>query len=149
MASIAEIIDEISSSLQSITVANGFEFDFGSVNSTSMAIESFPSADVSFSEEEAVGSGGLKQYGYSDLSVVIKIRCGLDTFEESQYKAIDAEFSKVLKAMKDKMQENNGALALSGHPVIEYKSFKKEPAKSGDAFVPAYFLTYWNVRYQN
>lgn len=141
-AEIAELIDDI-------TIANGFTYDFGSINEPDMAHMRYPSADITYASEQVINDLVLAQYGFADAEFQIKIRSKLLTTEGAPLHAIDAEHDKIMHDIKHVFGVNRGALSLTGNPVITYKSFEKENAKAGDVFIPSALIIKWNVRYQN
>ena len=148
MARLTEIANEMKTMLESISVANGFEIDMGSVNENDQALIRYPSAEITYSEENPDVSVLNALYGHALARFVIKIKAELLAVEQQPVWAIDEFYDETIGAMKKKFGENEGALALTYTPLIAYDGFTKEIAASGDVFVPGAVLTRWNVRYQ-
>jgi hypothetical protein len=106
MARLTSIATQLSTILAGLTTANGYSFDFGSINEADPALQSFPSAIITYTDEvNAFGRGeGLSYYSYADAEFQIKVRCELSVTEGAPLHAIDAEYDTVVSAMKRLLQ---------------------------------------------
>ena len=148
MARLTEIALEMKHLLEDISVANGYEIDMGSVNENDQALIKYPSAEITYLEENPDTSTLNAIYGHAIAKFAIKIKAELLSVEQQPVWAIDEFYDQVIAAMKKKFGENEGELALTYTPLIAYDGFSKEVAPSGDVFVPGAVITRWNVRYQ-
>jgi hypothetical protein len=157
MARLTDIAAEIAGLLQSITIANGFPFDFGTVNQPDQALCTFPSADITYSGD-APESATQAAYGYDVAQFVIKLipanpnsnavsnpNGGVPT----PVHAIDAIIDTVVAALKQRVRFQQGNLPISGNAYMIYKGFKKTVEKSGDIFRPDSVLFNLEVHYQS
>jgi hypothetical protein len=151
MARLTSIATQLSTILAGLTTANGYSFDFGSINEADPALQSFPSAIITYTDEvNAFGRGeGLSYYSYADAEFQIKVRCELSVTEGAPLHAIDAEYDTVVSAMKQAFAAILGVLPLDFEAVVSYRGFRKENDIGGDAFSPGSIITTWGVRYQN
>ena len=148
MARLTEIAREMKQMLEDISVANGFEIDMGTVNENDQALIKYPSAEITYTDEDPDTSTLNAIYGHALARFRIKIKAELLSVEQQPVWAIDEFYDQVIAAMKKKFGENEGALALTYTPLITYDGFAKEVAPSGDVFIPGAVITRWNVRYQ-
>lgn len=148
MARLTEIALEMKHLLEDISVANGFEIDMGSVNENDQALIRYPSAEITYLEEEPDQSTLNALYGHAVAKFAIRIKAELLAVEQQPVWAIDEIYDQVIAAMKKKFGEDAGALALTYNPLISYDGFTKEVSPTGDVFVPGAVITRWNVRYQ-
>jgi hypothetical protein len=157
MARLTDIAAEIAELLQSITVANGFSFDFGTVNQPDLALCRYPAADITYLSD-APQATTQAAYGYDVAQFVVKLvaqnpnsnavsnpAAGIPT----PVHAIDEVIDTVVAAMKQRVRFQQGYLPLSGNAYMIYKGFRKTVEKSGDIFRPDSVLFNLEVHYQS
>lgn len=153
MAAVLTLIaSKIEDRIKAITVANGYSFEWGSVNVAEEPEKTYPSADISYEEETAV-EDRLGVHGYAEATFSIRLRGALSSTSTEPYFAIDAELSTILAAVKKALLRDGGVpayLGLDSGPgvVIKYRGFTKETENAGDVFRPKSLLTKWVVEYQ-
>ena len=149
---LTEVAAELAALLKSITVDNGFGYDFGSVNGTTAADQAktlYPSAEITYAQEDAISEASAL-FGFATAQFEIRIRGALSESPDAPFYDIDAELDTVLRDVKQILLRSStpNTLPLSIETVIAYQGFAKETAANGDMFRPKSLLTRWSVRYQ-
>jgi hypothetical protein len=150
-ARLTRIAYDIYKAITEITAANGYAITWGSVNQPDMALQTFPSADITYSSEDATEEFNLGHLGFAVAEFVIRIRCKLSTTDAIPTHTIDAVYDIALHSLRRRMRALNlsGSLGLMmGHEAqIVYKRMERENHVAGDRFIPGDMLTFWNVQY--
>lgn len=150
-ARLSGIAYDIYKAITEITAANGYAVTWGSVNQPDMALQTYPSADITYRSEDALDSLGLGHLGFAVAEFQIRIRCKLATVDAIPNHTIDAMLDVALHALRQRMRALNVAGSLGKivgvEAQIEYRRMEREIEKAGDRFIPGDMLTYWNVQY--
>jgi len=123
------IIAEIADRLQSIiTIANGYPFDFGSVNASAGAPKAFPLADITFlTETPAVNTLSSQGFDIARLEIIVVAVDPLKAF--TNIHEVDNAYDVCIACMKTVIRWQQGYLPLSGSAVMVYRGFRKNISK--------------------
>jgi hypothetical protein len=149
MARLTSIASEIATQCATITVANGYSTAIGSINVEDEGLQTYPSLDINYDNEDAAPSPhDIYSYADVEFQILIRAKCAANVAQPK--KSVDAKLDDTLADLKRLFYVLLGnTLPLTYNPVITYKGFTKEKYKSGDAFVAGAITSKWNVRYQN
>jgi len=143
------IAAELADLLGTITEANGYGYNFGSVNEIDGAHRVEPSAEITYAQEDPV-SEASGYYGFAAAQFEIRLRGSLSAIPDAPFYKIDAELDTILRDVKQVLLRAStpNTLPLSIETVIQYNGFTKETDTNGDMFRPKSLLTKWTVKYQ-
>ena len=146
---LTEIASCLSTLLQTITVKNGYGYDFGSVNQPDQAKSTEPSALITYTDESAVSEPSA-YYGYALANFTIQLTYEMSKTETVPFYAVDALLDTLLRDVKQVLLRSSTphTLPLNFGNVIMYNGFTKETFTRGDIFQPKGLNTRWSVRYQ-
>lgn len=150
MARVKDLISQVATLISGITEANGFDYDWGSVNQSDMARMNYPSADIIWQGENLIGTDDASgHYCLCLAEIDIQIRCELDTISNTPRHAIDEEYSDKLSDVKHVLLGQSTLPLTDQDGVIKYVSAQRMESESADALVPGYLLTKWTIQYQS
>jgi hypothetical protein len=147
---INDIVAEVEDLLQGITVANGFDYDFGTINDPTCSDPIYPSAEIIQGDEQALPAP-MGIFRFSQIELQIKIRAQLDHSVDHPTHEIDAEANKVLTDLKKVLSyPTTGALVLTNSTAtIQYSRSARELSPAGNVYVPGVLNTFWTITYQS
>jgi hypothetical protein len=146
---IDQIALEIWRRLKSITTANGYAYNFGTINNWKYGNPSYPMADITFESENMIDAD-LSHFGFAECEFKIKIKAAITSTQDIPTHAIDAEANKVLSDIKNEFREKLGRLQLIDESAtIRYDRSLREISPAGGAYIPGVLNTFWKVQYQN
>jgi hypothetical protein len=145
------IAAEIKELIEGITIAHGYDYDWGSVNEPDQAHVTYPCAEITYASEDGVPEQ-LGLYGFATAQFVIRLRCDLSELPtDHPFFAIDEELDIILRDVKKRLMRADtpaDTLPITEETVIKYVRMEKETERQGDIFRPKSLLTYWTVAYQ-
>lgn len=147
---LTEIIAGMKSLIETITTANGYEYDFGTINETDNVKRKEPSAEITYDEETAISEASAL-YGFAIANITIKLRWSTEKVEDEPFYAIDARLDSLLRDVKQVLLRSSTPNTLpidDNECVIVYQGFTKELNENGDIFRPKSLLTRWTIKYQ-
>jgi len=144
---LTDIEQGMADAIASMTLGDGYNFDWGTVNDNDVARQEFPSAEITQTgeqcqdDEEGVWSGAYEL----ESPFVVRVRARLSNEEVLPTYKIRKELNMALSDLKKLFGKNyhvSGACDL-----IMYTGSVKIPDSSGDIFRPAYMDVSFKVRY--
>lgn len=144
---LTEIETAMATDIAALRVANGYYYDWGSVNEPDVAKQIFPSAEIAVVEENCLDdAGGVWSNAYlQEASIEIKVRAELPNEEEVPSYEINKELNKCVEDLKKLFGIN---YTISGNcETIMYRGMRRVFEGSNDIFRPSYVIVRFNVRY--
>ena len=144
---LTEIEESMASAIEGLRKANGYYYDWGTVNNTDEAQQTFPSAEIAIVEEVCLDeAGGAWSGAYlQELTVDIKIRTELMNEESQPIYAINAELNKAVEDLK-KLFGINYTISENCETIM-YKGMHRVNDLNNDIFRPTYVIVRFMIRY--
>jgi hypothetical protein len=145
------ILNDIESGMATLIAAmtrgGGYNFDWGSVNEIDRAKQTFPSAQITLTNETNIdedgGAWGKAYYNYADYDILVVAR--LETEAASPVYEINKDLNLALDDLKMLFGSN---YSVSGKcDTVMYKGMERKIERVGDIFIPKNMTTHWRVRY--
>jgi hypothetical protein len=138
--------------IDTMTIANGYYYDWAACNQPDMALEEYPNAIIELEPNEVCLDEPLGADALSYLQEVyfkITARLKIPTEESIPNWAVNNYFNQALDDLKRcfGLRANLRSLTDSGAFIILYKSSQRVIERSGDRFIPGRLETSWLVRY--
>lgn len=147
MGRLTEIKTEIGALLSAITTANGFSFNFGTVNQPDRAkVVSFPSANIKL-KSETPASDIAVHHGYDVCLIEIELFCRMSAVNTVPLQSYDIDVDTVITAIKKKFRANLGSLPITGDGILRYKGWRIDDSVAGDVFAPYKVILFCEVEY--
>jgi len=134
--------------INGMTIAGGFNFDWGKSNQMDLArVDKFPAAVILVSgEENDDPEGASHSQAYSNrLTFQITVRNKLTAVDTDPNFRIDTEHNKSLVDLKE-LFGRNPHLSDTANSIL-YQGMIRETKLNGDVFIPGNMITTWMVRY--
>ena len=132
----------------SMRIANGYNYDWGTVNQPDPALCDFPRAMVYVSDE--VGNddpeGAWAGAYWNDATFTIAIDAPIDVITSVPEVSANAKLNDALDDLKS-LFGSNPSLSDAGNLPVLYKGSTREMYRNGDWFLPKHLLTTWSLRY--
>ena len=149
MGRLLEIKTEIGALLTSITIANGFTFDFGTVNPIDRGkITAWPAANIVL-KSEIPASEIARQQGFDVCQVEIEIFSKMDEVNTNPMQSFDTENDVIIPAIKKKFRANLGKLPITGSGVLRYTGWRRQESTAGDTFSPYRLILTCEILYNS
>jgi hypothetical protein len=139
-----DIMTEIVRRLETITIANGFEYDIGSINEYDMTVRTMPSVFVDFVSEEADTENSY--YGYSTIDCTMKVTVNKET-DDTLIPAIDVDndYDVIISDIKRLFMGSQNESALLCDVIIDYVGYTKR--YNSDVIKPLEVTLTWKIKY--
>ena len=137
----------IQDAIEGMAQGDGFYFDWGACNQPDVALQTFPSAEVTLESETCLDDeGGVWADAYEIESVfVIRVRAALSNETERPAYEINVELNKALSDLKKCFGTNYHV--SNNCDLIMYQGATRVPDKANDIFRPAYMDVRFKVRF--
>jgi len=149
MASILTTMESaIKALIEGMTVGDGYNYNWGTVNEDDLALCTFPCAQVIIDEEENLDEPNGAAAGSYQNQVFLQIVCynRMKAVNDNPNFAVNADHNKML----DDLKKLFGTYPHANTTVINdfmYLGMEREIHSAGDIFVPGRLITRWRARY--
>lgn len=139
-----DIMTEIVTRLNTITIANGYTYNIGSINEYDFAVRVMPSVFVDFVSEEADTENSY--YGYSTIDCEMKVTVTKET-DDTLIPAIDADndYDTIISDIKRLFMGSQNQSALLCDVIIDYVGYTKR--YNSDVIKPLEVTLNWKIKY--
>jgi hypothetical protein len=133
--------------ISDMTVGDGYNFDWGSVNEPDEAKQDFPSAEIVLESENCLDdAGGVWSQAYEIEAIfVIRVRASIANETERPAYEINAELNLALDDLKKLFGKNYHA--SDSCDTVMYMNAVRVADKTNDIFRPSHMDTRWRIRY--
>jgi len=144
---LSKIEDGMYDLISGITIGDGYNFDWGTVNEPDTAKQTFPSAEIVLESENNLDeTGGVWSGAYEQEAIfVIRVRTELSNEVDTPAYTINIELNKALEDLK-KLFGINYSVSDSCDTIM-YRGMIRTVDRSNDILRPAYMDTRWRVAY--
>lgn len=146
---IDDYIDEIITQIQTITQANGYSYDIGSINVFDNALSTFPAIDIEYEIDDSFAPY-LSTFGFYEATIKIKIKWLLTSVADRPQKTITQYLNTVLNDIKGLFLLSDAGLTINTNKqgFFRYEDCEIVKSESRSVFTPSELLSTWKLTYQ-
>lgn len=156
MARLTTIASDLATAIGQITTIAGYGVTWGSVNQPDQALQTYPSAVISYKSEtnteaSAIAPGSI--YVQTEAQFEVLIRVALTSTASVPNYTVDAALDTALSALKRRFRKffdgSAPGTSIGVDSYMEYTGYERVVEKSGDVFQPGDVQTRWTVKYMD